>query len=58
MDARVEGGDSTATGSQEDSDVPHSFSAATVTVPPAGPASAVMEVSFEVPSHPSGKAHA
>jgi hypothetical protein len=35
-------------------DVSQAFEAATVTLPPADPAAAVMEVALEVPVHPGG----
>jgi hypothetical protein len=39
-------------------DVPQAFEAVTVTVPPAGPAVAVMEEVVEVPVQPSGNVQA
>jgi hypothetical protein len=39
-------------------DVPQAFEAATVTVPPVGPAVAVMEFVAEVPVHPPGNVQA
>jgi hypothetical protein len=39
-------------------DVPQAFEAATVTVPPVGPAIAVMEFVVEAPDQPPGKVQA
>jgi hypothetical protein len=39
-------------------DIPQAFVAATVTLPPAGPAVAVMEVLLEIPVHPPGNVQA
>jgi hypothetical protein len=50
----VVNGDSTAIGLLDADVVPHVFEAVTMTVPPADPAVAVMEVVVEAPVHPSG----
>jgi hypothetical protein len=47
----------TDTDSPDAGDGPQTFEADTVTVPPAGPAVAVMEEVVDVPVHPPGSVH-